>query len=158
MCWACPPSRSLQSGLWLSFPAILWPPNSHFHRTTSLEPVLLTLNSFILLSSPRFALSAPSCMSTRSSRDSPCFSLPRGLDMYRLPSRWFHLLSPLPPTRYARLTASLRHSVVVVQSLSHVRLRDPVDCSASSLSSTVPRNLLRFMSVELMTPSNHLCI
>ena len=47
MCWARPPSRSLQSGLWLSFPAILWPPNSHFHRTTSLEPVLLSLNSLM---------------------------------------------------------------------------------------------------------------
>ena len=48
---------------------------------------------------------------------------------------------------------------IVVQSLSHVRLCDPMDCSTPApLSSTISRSLLRFMPTELMMPSNHLIL
>ena len=45
---------------------------------------------------------------------------------------------------------------VVVQSLSHVRLCDPMDCSMpASLSFTISCSLLRLMSIESVILSNH---
>ena len=42
-----------------------------------------------------------------------------------------------------------------VQLLSHVRLCDPMDCTCqASLSFSVPRKLLKFMSIELVMLSN----
>ena len=45
------------------------------------------------------------------------------------------------------------------QSLSRVRLCDPMDCSTqAALSFTVPQNLLKLMSIESVMPSNHLTL
>ena len=50
-------------------------------------------------------------------------------------------------------------NIVVIQSLSHVRLCNPKDCSMpDSLSFTVSWSLLRFMSIESGMPSNHLIL
>ena len=54
------------------------------------------------------------------------------------------------------LHQSLNTGVVVVQSLSHIGLCDPVDCSMPGL--LVPHYLLelpKFMSTELVMPSSH---
>ena len=46
-----------------------------------------------------------------------------------------------------------------VQSLSHVQLCNPVDCTIqASLSITNSPSLLKLMSIELVMPSNHLII
>ena len=46
---------------------------------------------------------------------------------------------------------------VVVQSLSRVRLCDPMNCSTPGFPVlTVSRSLLKFTSIELVMPSNHL--
>ena len=46
-----------------------------------------------------------------------------------------------------------------VQSLSHVRLCDPMDCSTpASLSITNTWSLLKLMSIEMVMPSNHLIL
>ena len=46
-----------------------------------------------------------------------------------------------------------------VQSLSRVRLCDPIDCSTPAfLSITNSRGLLKLMSIELVMPSNHLIL
>ena len=46
---------------------------------------------------------------------------------------------------------------LVVQSLSHVTLCDPTDCSTPGfLSFTISRRFLRLMSIESVMPSNHL--
>ena len=49
----------------------------------------------------------------------------------------------------------LCHLLSSVQSLSHVQFCNPVDCQAS-LSITSSQRLLKFMSVKLVIPSNHL--
>ena len=49
--------------------------------------------------------------------------------------------------------------MVVVQSLSRVRLCDPMDCSLPGfLSFTVSRSLLEVVSIESMMPSSHLIL
>ena len=46
-----------------------------------------------------------------------------------------------------------------VKSLSHVRLCNPIDCSMPGfLSITNSRSLLKLMSIESVTPSNHLIL
>ena len=46
-----------------------------------------------------------------------------------------------------------------VQSLSHVRLCNPINCSMPGfLSITNSRSLLKLMSIESVTPSNHLIL
>ena len=37
-------------------------------------------------------------------------------------------------------------------------LRDPMDCGTSGLSLTVSQSLPKFMSIELVMPSNHLIL
>ena len=60
---------------------------------------------------------------------------------------------------FVRLTDSLK-VVSVVQSLSRVRLFSNPWTAAhqASLSFTISQSLLRFMSTELVTPSNHLIL
>ena len=50
-----------------------------------------------------------------------------------------------------------RHQFSSVQSLSHVRLCDPMDCQ-DSLSITNSRSSRKLMSVESVMPSNHLIL
>ena len=50
-----------------------------------------------------------------------------------------------------------RHQFSSVQSLSHVRLCDPMDCQ-DSLSITNSRSLLRLVSIELVMPCKHLIL
>ena len=45
-----------------------------------------------------------------------------------------------------------------VQSLSRVRLCDPMDCSTPDLPITNSRSLLKLMSIESVMPSNHLIL
>ena len=57
-----------------------------------------------------------------------------------------------PKQRYSPALSSVRL-------LSHVRLCDPMDCSTpASLSITNSWSLLKFMSIELLMPSNHLIL
>ena len=51
-------------------------------------------------------------------------------------------------------------SVQSIQSLSHVRFCDPVDCVAcqASLSITNSQSFLKIMSIESVMPSNHLIL
>ena len=50
-------------------------------------------------------------------------------------------------------------SVTAVQSLSHVQLCDPMDCSMPGfLSLTISWSLPKFMSIKSMMPSNHLIL
>ena len=49
--------------------------------------------------------------------------------------------------------------VVLVQSLSHVWLCDPMDCTRqASLSITISQSLFKLMSIESTIPSNHLIL
>ena len=45
---------------------------------------------------------------------------------------------------------------VIIQSLSHVRLCDPMNCSMPGLSITISWSLLKLISIEQVMPSNHL--
>ena len=47
---------------------------------------------------------------------------------------------------------------VVVQSLSHVWLCNPLGCSQVPLSSTISQSLLKFMPIESVMPSNRLIL
>ena len=46
----------------------------------------------------------------------------------------------------------------VVQTLSHVPLCDPVDCSTPDFPFTVSQSWFKFMSVDLVMPVNHLIL
>ena len=66
----------------------------------------------------------------------------------------------VPQTSYADVLTLSTSAVVVVESLSHVRLFVTPWTAAcqASLSFTISRSLLKLMSMKLLMPSNHLIL
>ena len=122
------------------------------NRLLSMEDQIILKHNFFFPSFPFFSLLLPSL----------CFQTPR---------RWFPAsvcvlgpAYPVTPNAYYLLglchIVALPSEIVAVQSLSHVRLFVTpwtAICQAS-LSFTISRSLLIFMSSRSMTPSSHLIL
>ena len=55
-------------------------------------------------------------------------------------------------------SVSLKYVVAAVQSLSHIRLPNPMGCSMLGCSVLHSLSLLKFISIESVMPSNHLIL
>ena len=65
---------------------------------------------------------------------------------------------PAPWSHRASLSSVCQIPLFVVQSLSHVQLCNPIDCSMPGLPITNSQSLLKLMSIESVMPSNHLIL